>query len=168
LEDTRRLFYDTVSITGLRAGDPQSINVIPAQALAYADGRILPGQTQQGFLDLMRGALGPEVEVALYEKQFSPGLESTTASPVFRLIRDTVAARCGGATLIPWQCGGSTDAKHLIPLGVPVYGFVPARPLPEGVQSAGAHADNERLWLENLSFALEMIYDIAARYCTQE
>jgi len=41
----RPLFYDTAAVTGLMAGDPESINVIPASALAYIDGRILPGSS---------------------------------------------------------------------------------------------------------------------------
>jgi acetylornithine deacetylase/succinyl-diaminopimelate desuccinylase-like protein len=66
---------------------------------------------------------------------------------------------------VPWQCAGSTDAKHLIPLGVPVYGFVPAKPLPEGLKGAGAHANDERIWLDNVTFALEVLFDVVYRFC---
>jgi acetylornithine deacetylase/succinyl-diaminopimelate desuccinylase-like protein len=167
IERYRPLFYDTASVTGLRAGDPQSINVIPATARAYVDGRILPGQTREGFLRLLRQAAGDEVEIEVYQEQYGVGLESSSDAPVFRTIARVVAERCGGATVIPWQCAGATDARHLIPLGVPVYGFVPARPLPEGLEEAGAHADNERLWIENLSFALDVLYDVVYRFCSQ-
>ena len=167
IERYRPLFYDTASVTGLRAGDPQSINVIPATARAYVDGRILPGQTREGFLRLLRQVAGDEVEIEVYQEQYGVGLESSSDAPVFRTIARVVAERCGGATVIPWQCAGATDARHLIPLGVPVYGFVPARPLPEGIEEAGAHADNERLWIENLSFALDMLYDVVYRFCSQ-
>lgn len=167
IEPTRRLFYDTVSVTGLRAGDPRSINVIPPTATAYADGRVLPGQTCEGFLALLRQAIGDEVEIEVHNGRFSPGLESSADAPIFRTISAVIAERCNGAAVIPWQCGGATDARHLIPLGVPVYGFVPARPLPEGIEEAGAHADNERVWLENLPFAVEVLYDVAYRFCSE-
>jgi acetylornithine deacetylase/succinyl-diaminopimelate desuccinylase-like protein len=167
VEHTRPLFYDTASVTGLRAGDPRSINVIPVSSTAYVDGRILPEQTRQGFVDLLRRSVGDEVEIEVYQGQYSPGLESSTDGPILGTISEVIAERCDGATVIPWQCAGATDARHVIPLGVPVYGFVPAKPLPAGVEDAGAHADNERLWLENLPFALEVLYDIVYRFCSR-
>ncbi len=167
IDHYRPLFYDTASITGLRAGDPQSINVIPATATAYVDGRILPGQTRDGFLKLLRQAAGDEVEIEVYQEQYGMGLESHGNTPIVDIMAAVIAERCNGAQVIPWQCAGATDARHVIPLGVPVYGFVPARPLPEGIEDAGAHADNERLWIENLTFALDVLYDIVYRFCTQ-
>jgi acetylornithine deacetylase/succinyl-diaminopimelate desuccinylase-like protein len=167
VQRTRALFYDTVSATGLRAGDPQSINVIPPTATAYLDGRILPGQTRAGFLQALAERAGDEIEIALYQEQFSPGLESPVDAPIVQTITDVIAEQCDGAAVIPWQCAGSTDAKHLIPAGVPVYGFVPSRPLPEGIVGAGAHANDERLWLENLDFAYQVLYEVTHRFCTQ-
>ncbi len=161
----RPLFYDTAAVTALTAGDPESINVIPANALAYIDGRILPGQTRQGFIDLVQSHLGNDVQVEVFRDQFTAGLESPSDEPVFRVIEEVVADRCDGAAVIPWQCAGSTDAKHLIPRGLPVFGFIPSRPLPPGMSEAGAHANNERIWLENVPFALETLYDIVARFC---
>ncbi len=167
IENSRPLFYDTASPTGLRAGDPASINVIPVTATAYVDGRILPGQTREGFVQLLRDLAEEEVEIEVYQGQYAPGLESSVDTPIFRTISQVIAERCGGAIVVPWTCAGATDARHLIPLGVPVYGFVPEKPLPEGLEEAGAHADNERLWLDNLIFCLEVLYDVIYRFCTQ-
>jgi len=167
LARTRSLFYDTASVTGLRAGNVQSINVIPLTATAYVDGRILPGQTRSGFLDLLRQQVGDEVEIEVYRDDYSPGLESPADAPMFDLIRRVIAERCPGASVVPWQCAGSTDAKHLVPRGIPVYGFMPSLPLPEGVEGAGAHASNERIWLENLAFMLDVLYDLTYRFCSQ-
>jgi len=167
IENTRPLFYDTASPTGLRAGDPSSINVIPVTATAYVDGRLLPGQTREGFVELLRRRAGDEVEIEVYQGQYAPGLESSADAPIFQTMSQVIAERCDGAALIPWECAGGTDARHLIPLGVPVYGFVPEKPLPEGIEEAGAHADNERVWLDNLDFTLEVLYDVIYRFCSQ-
>jgi acetylornithine deacetylase/succinyl-diaminopimelate desuccinylase-like protein len=161
----RPLFYDTAAVTGLAAGDPESINVIPASAVAYIDGRILPGQTREGFVNLVQSHLGNDVQVEVFRNQYSTGLESPFDAPIYSLIEEVVAERCDGAALIPWQCAGSTDAKHLIPRGLPVFGFIPSKPLPPRMSEAGAHANNERIWIENVPFALEMLYDIVARFC---
>jgi acetylornithine deacetylase/succinyl-diaminopimelate desuccinylase-like protein len=167
VERTRPLFYDTASVTGLRAGDPRSINVIPPMAEAYVDGRILPDQNRQGFLDLLRQRVGSEVEIEVYRRQYAPGLESPALGAMVDTIRQVIAERCQGAAVIPWQCAGATDARHVVPMGVPVYGFVPMKLLPEGIEEAGAHANDERLWLENVPFSLEILYEIIHRFCTQ-
>jgi acetylornithine deacetylase/succinyl-diaminopimelate desuccinylase-like protein len=167
VERTRPLFYDTASVTGLRAGDPRSINVIPPTADAYVDGRILPDQNREGFLDLLRRRVGDEVEIEVYQRQYAPGLESPAHGAIVDTIREVIAERCQGAAVIPWQCAGATDARHAIPMGVPVYGFVPTRLLPEGVEEAGAHANDERLWIENLAFSVEILCEIIHRFCTQ-
>ncbi|MFH1086230.1 MAG: M20/M25/M40 family metallo-hydrolase, partial [Chloroflexota bacterium] len=161
----RPLFYDTAALTVLQAGDSESVNVIPPVASAYVDSRILPGQTDQGLLALLRQRAGDEVEIELHNGRYSQGLEASADAPILRTIAQVIAERCDGAAVIPWQCAGSTDAKSLSPLGVPVFGFVPARPLPEGLKSAGAHATDERLWLENLYFAFDVLYEIVVRFC---
>ena len=168
VERYRPLFHDTVSVTGLQAGDPRYINVIPPVATAYLDGRILPGQTADGLMQQLRDRLdGEKVDIAIYDRQYATGSESSTDAPIFQTISQVVAEQCDGAQVIPWQCQGATDAKHLLSLGIPVYGFVPNKPLPEGIEGAGPHANNDRVWLENLPFALHILADIAYRFCTQ-
>lgn len=165
-ERARPLFHDTVSVTGLRAGDPESINVIAPTATAYVDGRILPGQTSDGFVAEIVERVGAEMTVEVFRGQYSPGLEAPSDAPIFRVISEVVRKRCRGAEVVPWMCAGSTDAKHLVPLRVPVYGFAPTLPLPEGVEGAGAHTVDERVWLESLPFMVEVLYDVVSRYCT--
>jgi acetylornithine deacetylase/succinyl-diaminopimelate desuccinylase-like protein len=161
----RSLFYDTVSPTVLAAGDVDRINVIPAVARAYLDGRILPGQTSQGFVQQLRELAGDEIHISLHERAFTPGLESATDAPILSVISQVIAEQCPGASVVPWQCPGSTDAKHLIPRGVPVYGFVPSMPLPEGRSGGGAHSVNERIDLENLYFGYQVLYEVVRKFC---
>jgi len=165
---TRTLFYDTTSPTVLRAGDAEHLNVIPAISEALLDGRILPGQTARGYMAQLQALAGDEVTVTLHDHDYTPGLESSPSSPIMDVIAAVIAEQSPGATVIPWQCAGSTDAKHLIPRGVPVYGFVPALP-PRGDQmDGGAHAVNERISLESLYFGYRVLYDIVTRYCAVE
>jgi len=162
---TRSLLFDSASITGLSAGDPASINVIPGQARAYVDGRILPGQTREGYLQVLRNLAQEDVDIEVYAEQYSPGLESTSDTDLYHTIERVVAQRCDGAQVVPWLCAGSTDAKHLVPLGVPVYGFIPTPPLPPGVTAPGAHAANERLWLDHLPFMFDTLFDVTLQFC---
>ncbi len=160
----RALFYDTAAPTVLAAGDLQRINVLPGTAQAYLDGRILPDQTLQGFLALQQELAGEGIRVELHQGQYSPGLESSPDAPIVEVIRAVMAERAEGAAVLPWQCAGSTDAKHLIPRGVPVYGFIPSLQQPDGVRTGGAHAVDEGLWLESLAFGYETLWEIVCRY----
>ncbi|MCD6518383.1 MAG: M20/M25/M40 family metallo-hydrolase, partial [Anaerolineae bacterium] len=163
----RPLFYDTAAITGLRAGNPENINVIPPLATAYADGRILPGQTKEGFFQALQQRVGDEVEIQVYKNQYSAGVEANTEHPILETIQEVIGEHYPGAQVIPWLCIGATDAKYLLQLGTPVYGFIPAKPLPEGIEELGAHANDERIWIENVPFALEVLYEVAYRFCTR-
>ncbi len=168
IEQARSLLYDTVSVTGLRSGDPESINVIAPTAVAYADGRLLPGQTDRDLLAAIRARTRNGLDVAIYRQQYSPALESPADHPILRTISGVIAERCGGARVVPWMTAGSTDAKHLVPLGVPVYGFVPAPYLADGAEGGGSHAVDERLWLEGLGFTVQVLYDVVYRFCCGE
>jgi len=162
----RALFYDTASVTVLRAGSPESINVVPPIAQALVDGRILPGQTPDGFVGSLRDRVSEtDVEIEIYQGDSASGLESLHDDPLVDTMACVLAEYAPDAELIPWMCAGSTDAKHLAPKGVPVYGFIPSPPLPDGIQGAGAHSVDERLWLDSFYFALDVLYDVVQRFC---
>ncbi|MGI6368130.1 MAG: M20/M25/M40 family metallo-hydrolase [Anaerolineae bacterium] len=161
----RVLFCDTISPTVFRAGATEQLNVIPDTARAWFDGRLLPGETRNGFISRLQQLVGDLVTVDLFEDDYSPGLESPSDAPIVDVMRQVIADQCAGSSLVPWQCGGSTDAKHLIPRGVPVYGFVPSMPLPPGEGGSGAHGNNEKLWLDNLYFGYRVLYDVVTRFC---
>ena len=59
----------------------------------------------------------------------------------------------------------ATDGKHLVRLGVPVYGFSPL------LQEAGEgfldnfHSVDERVGLESLRWGLPVLYDATITFC---
>ncbi|MFN8484710.1 MAG: M20/M25/M40 family metallo-hydrolase [Anaerolineae bacterium] len=162
----RRLFaatHNTATPTILSAGS--KINVIPAEAEALVDGRILPGQTGDGFMAELRAALGDDVELEFHEP-VSPGLEADPSSPLFALIQEVVAAHEPGAVVVPALITGGTDAKSVVRLGTKVLGFVPMRY--EGPALSGlAHNHNERVSVANLSFGTRIYFDVVSHWCGQ-
>lgn len=152
-------FHNTATPTILRAGS--KINVIPAQAEADVDCRILPGTTRETLEPELRAILGDQIEI-----QFNgivPALESSPHSPLFEAIRQVVAEQANGASTIPGLITGGTDAKRIVPLGTKVYGFVPQKY--EGPSMSGlAHAHNERVSAQNLEFGTHVLYDVVERF----
>ncbi|HCK11461.1 MAG TPA: hypothetical protein DHW45_16415, partial [Candidatus Latescibacteria bacterium] len=162
----RSLLRNTVSPTMLEAGS--KINVIPGEAVAWVDGRLAPGQNQESFLDELRPHLGPYVEVEV--DQYSPPIEATIESPLYETIVDVLLRREPNAKVIPALMTGGTDAKHILPRrpDTLVYGFMPMRQVRGLEEGSLIHGHNERLSVDNLLFATQVLYDVVVRFCTDE
>lgn len=161
----KRRFYaslhNTVTPTILNAGS--KINVIPGEAEAKIDGRILPGVTQTQFEAEIRAIVGDKVDIRFYEKT-SEGLEAGWDSPLFHLIAQIVPQHEPGAVMVPALITGGTDAKSVVQLGTQVLGFVPMRY--EGPAMAGlAHNHNERISVANLLFGTQIYFDVVRQWC---
>ena len=59
----------------------------------------------------------------------------------------------------------ATDAKHLIKLGVPSYGFAPLRMDPDERILERYHAVDERVSVEALRWGLPVLYDVVRAFC---
>jgi acetylornithine deacetylase/succinyl-diaminopimelate desuccinylase-like protein len=153
--------HNTVSPTMLQAG--QKANVIPGEASAVVDGRIVPGQTHDGFLQEFRPYIGPDIQVEVI--QWSSPYESEPASPLFDLMGQVLQERDPGCVLAPYIVPGATDGRILAQKGVKVYGFAPTRPEPGWPGLEMAHARNERISLANMEFATSVLYDVVRRFC---
>jgi acetylornithine deacetylase/succinyl-diaminopimelate desuccinylase-like protein len=162
----RSLLRNTVSPTMLEAGS--KINVIPGEAVAWVDGRLAPGQNQESFLDELRPHLGPYVEVEV--DQYSPPIEATIESPLYETIVDVLLRREPNAKVIPALMTGGTDAKHILPRrpDTLVYGFMPMRQVRGLEEGSLIHGHNERVSVDNLLFATQVLYDVVVRFCTDE
>lgn len=152
--------HNTATPTILRAGT--KINVIPAQAEADIDCRILPGTTLASLEREVRAVVGDEVEIEF--GPIYPALESDPESPLVETIRGVLAEHEPGSAVVPGLITGGTDAKRVGPLGVKVIGFVPMRY--EGPSMTGlAHNHNERVSVANLDFGTRVLYDVVRRFC---
>jgi acetylornithine deacetylase/succinyl-diaminopimelate desuccinylase-like protein len=162
----RSLLKNTVSPTMLEAGS--KINVIPGEAVAWVDGRLAPGQTQESFLEELRPHLGEGIAVEV--DQYSPPIEATIESPLFETIVDVVGAYEPSAKVIPSLMTGGTDAKHILPRwpDTLVYGFMPMKQSPGEEEGSLIHGHNERVTVDNLMFATKLLYDVVVRFCTDE
>lgn len=154
--------HNTVSPTMLQAG--QKANVIPSEASAVVDGRILPGQTHDGFLQELQPYLGTRVQVDIIGR--SSPYESEPASPLFELMRQVLQEHDPGCVLAPYIVPGATDGRILARKGVRVYGFAPMRAEPGWPALEMAHARNERISLANMEFETRVLYDVVRRFCT--
>jgi acetylornithine deacetylase/succinyl-diaminopimelate desuccinylase-like protein len=149
---------NTLTPTILKAG--QKINVIPSMAIASFDCRILPGTSSTDFFAQLRTVIGDE-EIAIAPL---PEFESNALPPspldneLYQAIEQVARRKDPGCMVTPFLITGATDSRFFREIGVPCYDFSPFRLRQEDLQLV--HGHNERISIENLAFASEVIFEI--------
>ena len=150
---------DTISNTGATSGIKH--NVIPADAEATLDCRLLPGESYDDFIKNMRNVIDDEkVEVEVVFGSMGPS--SSFETEMVSVIEDVVREQIEGALVIPSTCVGFTDSRVLRRHGVHSYGFVPT--LMDASLAAGVHGHNERTPIEGLNTGIQILFEVVRRF----
>jgi acetylornithine deacetylase/succinyl-diaminopimelate desuccinylase-like protein len=156
----RARLTNTVSLTTVNTGI--KANVIPAEATATLDCRLLPDVIPAAFLDDLRQVIADE-RITLEVFNEYVGAESTIENEFVRVVRDVIAELVEGAKLAPEMTTGFTDSRIYRKQGIQAYGFVPCLVRPEDL--AGVHGHNERIGVENLRLGMQVLFEITHRLC---
>jgi acetylornithine deacetylase/succinyl-diaminopimelate desuccinylase-like protein len=157
LQDSGRaaLVRNTAVITTLSGGE--RINVLPSEARAGIDARLLPGVRCEDFVARLRGAIADPAISLEVELSFDAAA-SPPETPLMDAIRRVAARSRPAGVVVPRVITGFTDAHWFRARGIVAYGFVPRRLRP--VETRGVHGANERISIENLGFGIEATLDI--------
>ncbi len=155
------ILHNTVSPTMLRAGS--KVNVIPSEAEAWLDGRVVPGCDVETFLDEVRSRLGKSFEIEI--EHASPALESPAGTPLFRSIERRLNMVDPGAVVMPYMAAGASDAKLFAQLGTHCYGFAPMLIEPGDAFDGLIHGHDERITLKALAFGVRVLADVVDDFC---
>jgi acetylornithine deacetylase/succinyl-diaminopimelate desuccinylase-like protein len=138
--------------TVLEAG--YKVNVVPEEAVAYVDGRILPGYEHE-FRSTLDELTGPFV--SWRPVHWASPLEAPCGAPIFAAMRDALLAEDPLGHVVPYCMSGGTDAKSFARLGIAGYGYTPLA-LPAGFDYTGMiHAADERVPVEALRFGTRVL-----------
>ncbi|THA23745.1 M20/M25/M40 family metallo-hydrolase [Streptomyces sp. RKND-216] len=138
--------------TMLNAG--YKVNVIPEQATAQVDGRMLPGAEDE-FTATMDRLTGPHVDWEFQHREVP--LQAPVDVPAFAVLRESLEHFDPTARVVPYCMSGGTDAKQFSRLGIRGYGFSPLK-LPEGFDyQAMFHGVDERVPVEALHFGVHVL-----------
>ncbi|MFB6637978.1 M20/M25/M40 family metallo-hydrolase [Streptomyces chartreusis] len=138
--------------TMLEAG--YKVNVIPGEAVAYVDGRYLPGHEDE-FRATLDQLTGPDVNWEFHHHEVA--LQSPVDSPTYARMRAAVEEFAPEGHIVPYCMPGGTDAKQFSRLGITGYGFSPLK-LPEGYDyGAMFHGVDERVPIEALHFGVRVL-----------
>jgi acetylornithine deacetylase/succinyl-diaminopimelate desuccinylase-like protein len=143
---------DTANPTMLKAG--YKANVIPSNAEAVIDCRVLPGR-QEAFLREVDELLGPDV-TREWVTNLSP-LETSFDGPLVEAMAAALRAEDPGSRTVPYMLSGGTDAKHFAELGMRCFGFAPLRLPPDLDFASLFHGIDERVPLDALRFGARVL-----------
>jgi acetylornithine deacetylase/succinyl-diaminopimelate desuccinylase-like protein len=138
--------------TMLSAG--YKLNVIPGEAIAYVDGRVLPGYEDE-FEKTLNELTGPDVSWEYAHKEVP--LEAPLDVPVMDAMKRALLAEDPGAHVVPYCMTGGTDGKQFARLGMACYGFTPLL-LPPGYDYyAMFHGVDERIPVSALESSVRIV-----------
>lgn len=134
------LTRDTCSLTRMSASN--KINVVPPEAWAEVDCRILPDKPAEEFVEEMKALVadsGVEVEVIM---AFTPAI-TDTSSKLYSAIETITAERHPGSRVMPSVSGGFTDSHFTRDAGIASYGFNPV--ITAEKEFVRIHGNDERI-----------------------
>jgi acetylornithine deacetylase/succinyl-diaminopimelate desuccinylase-like protein len=134
------------------------INVIPADAEAILDVRLLPGESRDELIQELRRVINdPAVEVLADEDwaAMPPSPVSRLDSELFRALENAQAAVFPGAITLPTMSTGATDSSHLRAKGVQAFGV---GAVGTDTDRERAHGNDERVEIAGYGKFVELVY----------
>ena len=156
------LVRTTFAVNMLKASE--KINVIPPEAVADIDCRMLAGDDPAEILAWVRGVLADDrIEVTTVREPKVPNL-SPPDTEMYKALADALRARMPGAVVAPAILTGFTDNWVFRRLGLQGYGWSPF--VLDSEEYRRIHGNNERVSVENIRAGAraytEMLLGIAA------
>ncbi len=149
------MLRNTVSPTILQAGI--RANVIPSEARAILNVRLLPGELPGEFADdMLKVVADPQIRIDIDAMNSRPSPPSDIETDFYRSIVRASRVVFPGAPVLPLMSPGFTDSAELRMRNVTCYGLGPF-PLTEQ-EEARVHADNERLPIASIRPGIELVY----------
>ena len=149
------LVRNTCSITMLEASN--KINVIPPEADARVDCRLLPDQDRQAFLAelaLVINDPGIRIEQIIgFTAAVSP-----TDDPLYGALVSVTHKYFPDANVVPQVSTGFTDSHYFRDLGIHCYGYAPF--VIPSEEMSGVHGNNERISIANIRRGTTMMREI--------
>jgi acetylornithine deacetylase/succinyl-diaminopimelate desuccinylase-like protein len=158
-ESLNFLLRDTISLTMM--GGSEQTNVIPPEAWANLDVRILPGGDPKAVLEAVRRVVNdPNVTVQPINDEFRVANYSGTDNRLFAAIREVSGKYFPGTPVVPHITSGYTENQRYRPLGISSYGFNPYTATED--EGNTEHGNDERIRVEEVRRGPRILLDVVA------
>lgn len=156
--------HTTFSNNMIEGGTKQ--NTIPDEVTLVVDIRILPGETSADVEQHLIDAIGPELMGSVTVEPIHSGAstESTTETPLWDALADSIQMTYPGAKVLPSMVTGGTDARFFRRRGIPAYGAgLLSSKVSMGEFMNRFHGHNERIDVESLRLTTKLWLDVCNR-----
>ena len=143
---------NTANPTMINAGYKH--NVIPGEATAAIDGRVLPGYEHE-FDQTIREIVGDGIEIEEVTSQIA--LEAPFDTATVDLMASVLKEADPAAKPVPYMISGGTDAKAFSSLGIECYGFSPLQMPADLDYWRLFHGVDERVPIDGLKFGVRVL-----------
>ncbi|MGB2605651.1 MAG: M20/M25/M40 family metallo-hydrolase [Candidatus Sulfotelmatobacter sp.] len=158
-ESLNFLLRDTISLTMM--GGSEQTNVIPSEAWANLDVRILPGGDPRALLEQIRRVVDdPNVTIEPLNAEFRQANYSPTNTKLYEAIRKVSGKYFPGTPVVPHITSGYTENQRYRPLGIEAYGFTPYTATEE--EGNTEHGNDERIRVEEVRRGPKILFDVVA------
>lgn len=123
-------------------------NVLPSQAAATVNLRIVPGETVSSTVRRVQRRIADPKVTVIVEEGDDPSPESPADGPPFAAIAAAVAAAYPAAATVPYIMMQASDARHFHRFSPAVYRFAPLEMT--AAQRASIHGVDERVEIASL------------------
>lgn len=146
----------TTAVTMLK-GSSKS-NVLPSQASAVVNFRVMPGENVDSVLAHVRQVINdPRVKFEVYmDSPASP--ISSHQTPQFKMIEHSIREIMPQTIVAPYLVQGGTDAKYFYELSNNVYRFLMVRITPDTLSAF--HGINERILVDDYVMSIQYFYEL--------
>jgi acetylornithine deacetylase/succinyl-diaminopimelate desuccinylase-like protein len=157
----RALLHDTIAITRVDGGS--SINVLPSNASADIDIRLLPDETTDAMTAKVKETLssGGEVQVLLAGQ---PVPESSSDTELFRVLSSSFRNAEAGSVVGPVVGAGTSDSRYFRARGIVAYGIAPFKV--NYYDADTVHANDERIRARFFAEGVRLMRTIVSQFCT--
>jgi carboxypeptidase PM20D1 len=145
--ETNAMVRTTTAVTMIDGGVKD--NVLPPEARAIVNVRILPGDTVESVRQRLTTIVADEgIEIESIEKEpREPSPVSDVNTSSYKVLERTIREICPDVVVAPYLVLGGTDSRFFYDVTPNVYRFVPVRFKDDELSML--HGTNERLAVEN-------------------
>jgi acetylornithine deacetylase/succinyl-diaminopimelate desuccinylase-like protein len=155
------MLRDSISPTMLSAG--VRVNVIPAEARAMLNIRLLPGDTVDVLVgELVKLVNDPQVKFEVQPDAGYAAPPSSLESELYQTIEKAAGEQFPGAPVVPCLSTWATDSSQLRLHNVQAYGLVPFPLTEEDLKRM--HSEDERMPLASFAQGVQFLYRIVAGF----
>jgi carboxypeptidase PM20D1 len=143
---TNAMLRTTTAITVIRGGNKE--NVLPGEAEALVNFRLIPGDTAAAVVDHVRRAIGDNhVAIEVIAPATEASAVSSHDSAAYHVLNRTIRELFPDVVVAPGLMIGATDSRHMSAVADQIFRFSPVRARAEDLSRF--HGTDERMAVAN-------------------